>query len=62
MGVFNDIGNWADNTGFGGWKLSSPNEYKFTYRSKRFGYNNTCKITLDTNFNDSFKVGFKFRF
>ena len=59
---FNYAADWANNTGFGGWRLSNPNEYKFTFKSNTHRYNNQATITIDTNFNNSFTVGFKLRF
>ena len=61
MTIFNDAANLANSIGFGGWKLSKPNEYRFSFRS-RHGYYNKASFSIDTNFNNSFKVAFKLRF
>lgn len=58
---FSDAAKWANSVSYGGWKLTSPNKYKISYLSNK-GYQNTATFTFDTNFRNSFKIGFKLRF
>jgi len=62
MTIFQDAGNWMNNTSFGGWSLKKPTQYTFSVKNPCWNNNASLTFGFDTNLRSKFKFSLRFRF